>query len=508
MNKKFFVPLTLTSLLLATFGATALPTQSIQAHKADESRMHTFHQIVHTQSDAKNILQELPETEAVKNHYQNYTVTDTQTDDLGFTHYTLKPEIQGKVATDKEIKVHVNTEGNVVFVNGETNAKEVNPTNTVQRSKEAAIDDALNALHINKDEAHNIDQNIIQKADVEIDGNLNKFIYLIEITTTTPEMSHWKVKVDAQTGEVLSTQNLMLHAATTGTGTGVLGDTKNININSITGGFSLEDLTHQGKIAAYHYDGATDRSDLVTNPNTNFNAQEQRAGVDANYYAGIVYDYYKNTHGRESYDGKGSPVLSYTHVNGGNMNNAAWLGDKMIYSDGDGVTFTALSGAKDVVAHEITHGVTQTSANLEYYAQPGALNESFSDVFGYFVDNDDWLIGEDVYTPGIPGDALRSMSEPAKYGQPEHMRDYVFTTGDNAGVHINSGIPNKAAYNIITKIGQAKAEKIYYRALTKYLTTTSDFKAAKEALFQAADDLYGLTTANEVWYAWDAVGVK
>ncbi|WP_256084474.1 M4 family metallopeptidase, partial [Staphylococcus aureus] len=93
------------------------------------------------------------------------------------------------------------------------------------------------------------------------------------------------------------------------------------------------------------------------------------------------------------------------------------------------------------------------------------------DVFGYFVDDEDFLMGEDVYTPGKEGDALRSMSNPEQFGQPAHMKDYVFTEKDNGGVHTNSGIPNKAAYNVIQAIGKAKAEQIYYRALTEYLTS-------------------------------------
>ena len=188
--------------------------------------------------------------------------------------------------------------------------------------------------------------------------------------------------------------------------------------------------------------------------------------------------------------------LSLAHVNkfqgSDNRNNAAWIGDKMIYGDGDGRTFTALSGANDVVAHEITHGVTQETANLNYRNQSGALNESFSDVFGYFVDDEDFLMGEDVYTPGQNGDAL-SMSNPERFGQPSHMDDYVNTQSDNGGVHTNSGIPNKAAYNTIRSIGKGKAQQIYYRALTEYLSSNSNFSDAKEALYQSALDLYDKT---------------
>ena len=196
----------------------------------------------------------------------------------------------------------------------------------------------------------------------------------------------------------------------------MLGDTKDININSIDGGFSLEDLTHQGKLSAYNFNDQTGQATLITNEDENFVKDDQRAGVDANYYAKQTYDYYKNTFGRESYDNHGSPIVSLTHVNhyGGqdNRNNAAWIGDKMIYGDGDGRTFTNLSGANDVVAHELTHGVTQETANLEYKDQSGALNESFSDVFGYFVDDEDFLMGEDVYTPGKEGDAFTKHVKP------------------------------------------------------------------------------------------------
>lgn len=319
------------------------------------------------------------------------------------------------------------------------------------------------------------------------------------------------MKIDAETGQVVDKLNMIKEAATTGTGKGVLGDTKQININSVSGGYTLQDLTQQGTLSAYNYDANTGQAYLMQDKDKNFVDDEQRAGVDANYYAKETYDYYKNTFGRESYDNQGSPIISIAHVNNfqgqDNRNNAAWIGDKMIYGDSDGRTFTALSGANDVVAHEITHGVTQQTANLVYRSQSGALNESFSDVFGYFIDDEDFLMGEDVYTPGVGGDALRSMSNPERFGQPSHMNDFVYTNSDNGGVHTNSGIPNKAAYNTIRSIGKQRSEQIYYRALTVYLTSNSDFQDAKASLQQAAFDLYGDGIAQQVGQAWDSVGV-
>uniref|UniRef100_UPI0005CEB492 M4 family metallopeptidase n=1 Tax=Bacillus cereus TaxID=1396 RepID=UPI0005CEB492 len=154
--------------------------------------------------------------------------------------------------------------------------------------------------------------------------------------------------------------------------------------------------------------------------------------------------------------------------------------------------------------------VTQYSAGLEYWGQSGALNESFSDVFGYFLDPDDWDCGEDLFTSQFSGQALRSLSYPEKYGQPSHMNNYQYTYDDNGGVHYNSGIPNKAAYFTINAIGKEKAEQIYYRALTVYLTPTSEFRQARAALLQSALDFdcyYNWGTYHAVANAWNQVGV-
>ncbi|RXK18461.1 M4 family metallopeptidase [Macrococcus sp. DPC7161] len=504
MSKKVLVPLTLSAALLATL----TPTDETFA-KQNEFKQQKFEQKVNSKAEAKSALKEV---KGLKNLYKHYEVVKSHKDDLGFTHYTLQPKKNGKFATNKEVKVHVNKAGKVVLVNGETDAKEVQPTNTVTLDEKSAVSKAFEAVKIDENKASNLKDKVVKKAKVEIDGNKNKYVYSIELITVAPKISHYQVKIDAETGDVVEKLNLLSHAATIGTGTGVLGDTKTININSITGGYALEDLTHTGKLSAYSYNDSTGRYNLITDTDRYFTASNQRAGVDANYYAKKAYDYFKNVHNRDSYDNLGSPISSIVHVNSidyidDNRNNAAWIGDKMIYGDGDGRVFTSLAGADDIIAHELTHGVTQETANLVYRDQSGALNESISDVFGYFVDSGDFLMGEDVYTPGVYGDALRSMSDPTKYDQPAHMRDYVYTSSDNGGVHTNSGIPNKAAYNIITKIGKAKAEKIYYRALTNYLTSTSNFADAKEAFSQAAFDLYGDAVADDVYAAWTAVGV-
>ena len=231
--------------------------------------------------------------------------------------------------------------------------------------------------------------------------------------------------------------------------------------------------------------------------------------------------------GRDSIDGKGMPLQSTAHF-GTNFNNAYWDGQHMTYGDGDGKVFSPLSGALDVVAHEMTHGVTERTSGLRYANQPGALNESWSDVFGELIEQwherpktfnsvegarqGDWLIGEDVFTPGKPGDALRSLKNPgtAYKGdpQPATMADYRKMTDDNGGVHINSGIPNKAAYEVAIRLGGEKTAKIWYKAMTDYLRDNAQFSDAANATLSAARDLFhDGSEVQAVRDAWTSVGL-
>ncbi|MCB9151131.1 MAG: M4 family metallopeptidase [Caldilineaceae bacterium] len=207
---------------------------------------------------------------------------------------------------------------------------------------------------------------------------------------------------------------------------------------------------------------------------------------NAHDFARATYSYYINTHNRNSYDGAGATIVSSAHY-GRNYNNAFWDGQQMVYGDG--------FAARDVVAHELTHAVTEHSANLEYKWQSGALNESFSDIFGAMVDRDDWLMGEDLAPDALGGrEAIRSLADPAKFGQPAHTDDWVRTCSDNEGVHTNSGIFNKAYYNIATAITKEQAERIFYRALTTYVGTQSSFADARAAVLQATADIHGSGT--------------
>ena len=281
-----------------------------------------------------------------------------------------------------------------------------------------------------------------------------------------------------------------------------------------------------------------------------WNTTIQRAGVDAHYGAAKTFDYYQTVHGRNGIDGNFGPgsttaaansgislLVSRVHFGStGRYNNAFWNGTNMTYGDGDGTTFTPLT-TLDICGHEMTHGVTERTANLVYANESGALNEATSDIMGSMVElyakggtvtANTWLIGEDAYTPGTPGDALRSMSNPNSVGDPDHYSVRVYqgactpsNTNDQCGVHTNSNIVNHAYYLMaaggtnrvsgvtVTATGTSAMEKIWYRALTTYFTSGTNFAAARTATINAANDLYGSTSAqaNTVATGWCAVGV-
>jgi Zn-dependent metalloprotease len=247
-------------------------------------------------------------------------------------------------------------------------------------------------------------------------------------------------------------------------------------------------------------------------------------------WLGATFKLYQEVYGRNSIDGAGLPMISTVHY-GVQYDNAFWNGEQMVYGDGDGRLFTDFTGPLDVTGHELTHGVTQYTAGLAYYGQSGALNESLSDVFGSLIkqyhlgqtaEEADWLIGAGLLAPSVHGVALRSMKEPGtayddaelgKDPQPANMSGYVRTHSDNGGVHINSGIPNRAFYLAAAAIGGnawEKAGQVWYDTLTGgLLYPDSDFKGFATATITAAGRRYGETSTEKdaVSNAWTGVGV-
>ncbi|MGY1423852.1 M4 family metallopeptidase [Bacillus cereus] len=464
---------------------------------------------------------------------------EVTTDELGMRHYVYTQSVNSIPVDGVRFVVHTDSAGNVTTVNGELHpnvAKSLNKNIKPQITKDVAFTNAWEHIKLSKnDTLVEMPGNVVNQVKAELENtneeaNLVVYekdgdyhvAYKVTLQFIKPYAANWHIYVNAKDGNILEAYNAVADAdtAAVGSGYGVRGDWKSINTvySSTYGSYHLRDTTKpmSGVIETFtvlNSSGGSPTNYYLFDRDNAWTSKEQGPAVDAHYNAGKVYDYYKNVHNRNSFDGRGKTIRSGINY-GVNENNAFWNGQQMVYGDGDGQKFAPLSGAIDVVAHELTHAVTQYSAGLEYINQSGALNESFSDVFGYFLDPQDWDCGEDVYTPGIDGDALRSLSNPEKYGQPAHMNNYQnlppTQEGDNGGVHINSGIPNKAAYLTISAIGKEQAEKIYYRALTLYLTPTSDFKQAREALLQATADYYGYGSVsyNAVVNAWNQVGVN
>jgi Zn-dependent metalloprotease len=251
--------------------------------------------------------------------------------------------------------------------------------------------------------------------------------------------------------------------------------------------------------------------------------------------SGNTWSFYQTVFGRNSIDGHGLPLVSTVHYDR-KYDNAFWNGSQMIYGDGDGTLFDRFTKCLDVIGHELTHGITQYTAHLVYHNQPGALNESLSDVFGSMIKQKalnqtaaaaDWLIGAGLFIPksGANRTALRSLKAPGtayndpttigKDPQPADMKHFVklpdTPAGDFGGVHINSGIPNKAFYEAAIGFGGhswEKAGKVWYRVLTGgTLGSTATFTEFRNATVAAANTLFGATGGQIVTQAWATVGL-
>jgi len=245
--------------------------------------------------------------------------------------------------------------------------------------------------------------------------------------------------------------------------------------------------------------------------------------------AGATYELYRAVYGRDSLDGRGMKLVSSVHFDVA-FNNAFWNGEQMVYGDGDGRIFLALTRSLSVIGHELSHGVVQYSGGLVYQDQAGALNESFADVFGVLTvqhkqkqeaADASWLVGDGILGPKIEGEALRSLKAPGtaykddllgEDPQPFHMSDYVNTSADNGGVHINSGIPNHAFYLLARFLGGfawEKAGHIWYDALQRISNPHASFSQWADETVEAARKSFGAGSLEEIFTrrAWKLVGV-
>ncbi len=375
----------------------------------------------------------------------------------------------------------------------------------------------------------------------------------------------WDIRdyvVNAATGRIEDSRSRIRwqDAPEVGLGTGVLQDRKKMSANRAASGYQAIDLLRPaaaytldfrgnlGRFNMFLQSGVVFFSDVATSTT---NTWTDGAVVDAHVYEGWAYDYYYTRFGRRGIDDRNLELISVVHplarADAGSyppatvaqwINNAAYLGDGfLLFGDGDGRAFDYLAGGFDVVAHEITHGVTEFTSGLVYQDEPGALNEAFSDIMAIAAEfytlragqgpqkGPNFLIGEDV-TRIAPG-FIRSAQNPIEGGTPDHyaLRQYIGTPVDNGGVHVNATIAthafflataggrNRVSGLTVAGIGLAnmeRMERIVYRAFAFLMGPGSRFSDARAATLQAATDLYGAASNEraQLQQAWTAVGVQ
>jgi len=470
-------------------------------------------------------------------------------DELGYEHARFQQTFKGVKVFGGESIVHTNPAGKQIITDDFRQGirlGDVTPT----LSESAATSKAVGLRGGSK--------KLTAKPESELviyrgkDGK-DKLTYKVQLRQEdgTAQTSMPVYFIDAKTGEtVFSYDNLQTGAITGTLKTLYYGSPTGNTYQHTDGQYVLED--HVRKVATYDLrQGTTTQNHFFDTDNvwgTNTTSSSLSFAATAHYAAEKTYDYFKNVHGRNGIDGNGGPlknagidgttrfISSGVHYGSG-YNNAFWNGSQMLYGDGDGKTFLPFMSL-DIAGHEMAHGVIQHSAGLIYSGESGALNESWADVFGVMVElyadgnvesADTWKIGEDIYTPTVAGDAIRYFDNPhsainAGYtsdDHPDHYAERYTGSSDNGGVHINSSIGNKVFYlvakggthhrsNVTVKgIGTADAAKIWYKALTSYMTSSTNFAGAKTATLNAATALFGETSAQytAVSQAWTACGI-
>lgn len=433
---------------------------------------------------------------------------------LGYTHERLDQFFNEMRVVGAQMIIH-RKRGIVYSINGRF-FEDIKLSNSISISKEKAIRTAIEYL---KDSLLNVKK--VEKVILPLPDGF-RAAYEIDLQHFP---SAWRVYVDGESGEVLGVEDRVRYETVIGLGYGVHGDKKKFDAWKFGNIYLSIGKIRPAWIFTYDAKRGWRWGEIKEDGD---NIWKLGALVDAHVYAGYVYDFYYKNFGRHGIDDKNMNIESIVRF-GPSYNNAFWTGEVMVYGSGDGVFFRPFSAGIDVVAHELSHGVTQFTSDLIYQDEPGALNEAFSDIMATGCEFEfqpkgtgflkaDWWVGEDVFYQF--GYIIRSLRSPYREGDdPDHYSIKYTGSEDYGGVHINSTIVSHAFYllanggtNRVSKIkvegiGLEKALKIFYRGFVYYLIPSSDFKDARRATVQAAKDLYGAREVNLVKKAWDAVGV-
>jgi len=475
----------------------------------------------------------------------NFILIGTEKDNLNEIHYRYQQTFKGIPIYGSIYIVHTKN-NKVISLNGKILDK-FDSDNNISLNENQALSFALNYVNaikykweipeeekLIKQYKNNENATYYPKGELTYipeNGNLNsqKFVlsYKFDIYADKP-LSKQDIYVDVFTGKIVMTRNKLFTTDVTGTVHTTYSGVRTMTADSYGGSYRLRETGRGNGIETYNCQATTTYSNTdftdTDNDWNNVNAQQDEVATDAHWGTEMTYDYFFYKHNRNSIDNAGFKLISYVHYDVSYV-NAFWDGTRMTYGDGD-ATYSPLT-TLDICGHEITHGLTTNTANLDYQNESGALNEGFSDIFGTCIEwyakpplTPNWAIGEDI------GAAFRNMSNPNNFSQPDtYLDEYWYTgTGDNGGVHTNSGVLNYWFYLIahggsgtnyngdsysVTGITIDTAATIAFRALTVYLTNTSVYADARTFTIQATVDLYGSCSpeVEAVTDAWYAVGI-
>ncbi len=456
---------------------------------------------------------------------EEFSVKKKWTDNLGAHHIRYQQRYQDLPVWGREILVHMDGANQVYLLQGRFEPTPQKAEKVFRVDERQALQAAFNHMGIAEPDARAV-KSLSRVWYCLADGRLVS-AYAIEVQPDL--LQNWIYFIDAETCAVLHRISQVNDETVTSSASDLHGDTQTFtawreptdNVQYLVdptmpldnppyapmpmqqfGNTYILDARHKLQdIQAYYFSGP----------------DWDPAAVSMAFHIGLIHTYWKDAFGRNGIDDNHKNNILIAHV-GENHANAFWNDPAIFFGDGDGKLLSNLAGSLDVTAHEYTHGVIRATANLIYENQSGALNEAFADIFACMVDRHDWIIGEDITL--VPPFHIRNLIDPSDGlpPLPSKMSEYenLPIDDDHGGVHINCGIPARAAYlvaeglsvqNLGTSIGREKTEQIFYRALTVYLTQTSMFVDAREATIQAAQDLYGAAEAGAVQAAWDAVEV-
>jgi len=495
---------------------------------------------------------ELSDELSIRNE-DTWKILRSEQDDIGYTHHRYQQYYKGIKVEQGEFIIHEKN-NRTVSANGDF-IDNIDLSIIPGVTRTAALNFALADINATtykwqfageenwyKQIMNNPKATLYPKAElviIRLNNNIatkekQRLAWKFDIYTHDPN-GRWFVYVDANTGDILDKVDRICEFVAPG-----IANTKYSGVQPIVSdslgpnNFRLRDYSRGAPIATYDMNKGTSYGSAVdfTDDNNVWDSitNQDNAAYDAHHGAEKTWDYFNSVHGRNSYDNFGSPLISYIHYSN-NYNNAFWNGSVMTYGDGNGSTFSPLTTI-DICGHELTHGVTGNTSNLVYSYESGALNESFSDIFGTCIDffafpgSANWKLGEQCYTPGTSGDALRHLDNPNAASDPDtYLGTFWWTSsGDNGGVHTNSGVQNFWFYLLsqggtgtndvgfnynVSAIGMANARLIAYRNNAYYLTSGSVYADARRYSIIAAADIFG-PCSNEMIQtnnAWNAVGV-